>query len=219
MFRAAILEGLPELAKSRLEEVVGLSSKPHREFVYHVIHAVERCRLEEKKQSNQEREVQRKLFQMQLEDMKSKEKNRNKEKEKEKDPKKMAPIMADFMWEEPEPSRPERGRGPSGSQPTVVYNFAGVPPPAFPTPVYIQGAAQGAPPQIGDKGTKGGLGTNQGIEGKGIRTGDKDRGVINNISNSSTFRQGQVSRCHSSNRNSIREDFQDPGFQYSLKVL
>ncbi|KAJ8369490.1 hypothetical protein SKAU_G00095180 [Synaphobranchus kaupii] len=137
MFRAAILEGLPELAKSRLEEVVGLPSMPHREFVDHVIHAVERCRLEEKKQSNQEREVQRKLFQMQLEDMKSKEKNRNKEKEKEKekDPKKMAPIMADFLWEEPEPSRPERGRGPSGSQPTVVYNFAGVPPPVFLAPV------------------------------------------------------------------------------------
>ncbi|KAJ8365013.1 hypothetical protein SKAU_G00138440 [Synaphobranchus kaupii] len=88
----------------------------------------------------------------------------------------MAPIMADFMWEEPEPSRPERGRGPSGSQPTIVYNFAGVPPPAFPTPV-------------------------------------------NNISNSSIFRQSQVSRCHSSNHSSIREDFQDPGSQYSLKVL
>ncbi|KAJ8364791.1 hypothetical protein SKAU_G00136220 [Synaphobranchus kaupii] len=47
----------------------------------------------------------------------------------------MAPIMADFLWEEPEPSRPERGRGPSGSQPTVVYNFAGVPSPVFPMPV------------------------------------------------------------------------------------
>ncbi|KAJ8349424.1 hypothetical protein SKAU_G00245540 [Synaphobranchus kaupii] len=70
------------------------------------------------------------------------------------------------------------GRGPSGSQPTVVYNFSGVPPPAFPMPVYIQGAVQGAHHKIGDKGTKGGLGTNQGIKGKGIRTGDKDREVI-----------------------------------------
>ncbi|KAJ8359053.1 hypothetical protein SKAU_G00155780 [Synaphobranchus kaupii] len=174
MFRAAILEGLPELAKSRLEEVVGLSSKTHREFVDHVIHAVERGRLEEKKQSNQEREVQRKLFQMQLEDLKNKEKNKNKE--KEKDPKKMAPIMADFMWEEPEPSHPERGRGPSRSQPTVVYNFSGVPQPAFPTP-------------------------------------------ISNSRNSSIFRQGQVSSCHISNSRSIREDFQDPGSQHSLKVL
>ncbi|KAJ8369274.1 hypothetical protein SKAU_G00093020 [Synaphobranchus kaupii] len=108
MFRAAILEGLPELAESRLEEVVGLSSKTHREFVDHVIHAVERGRLEEKKQSDQEREVQRKLFQLQLEVLKNKEKSKNKEKDKDNDPKKMAPIMADFMWEEPEPSRPER---------------------------------------------------------------------------------------------------------------
>ncbi|KAJ8375605.1 hypothetical protein SKAU_G00061850 [Synaphobranchus kaupii] len=170
MFRAAILEGLAKLAKSRLEEVVGLSSKTHIEFVDHVIHAVERGHLEEKKQSNQEREVQRKLFQLQLEVLKNKEKRKNKEKEKDNDPKKMAPIMADFMWEEPEPSRPERGRGPSGSQPTVVYNFSGVPPPAVPMPV----------------------------------------------SNSSTIRQGQVSSCHSCR---IREGFQGPGFQHSLKVL
>ncbi|KAJ8334141.1 hypothetical protein SKAU_G00397800 [Synaphobranchus kaupii] len=48
MFRAAILEGLPDLAKCRLEEVVGLSSMTHREFVDHVIHAVERGRRKEK---------------------------------------------------------------------------------------------------------------------------------------------------------------------------
>ncbi|KAJ8360966.1 hypothetical protein SKAU_G00174910 [Synaphobranchus kaupii] len=74
MFRAAILEGLPDLAKRRLEEVVGLASMAHREFVDHVIHAVERGRMEEKKQSNQEREVQRNLFQLQLEVLKNKEK-------------------------------------------------------------------------------------------------------------------------------------------------
>ncbi|KAJ8353260.1 hypothetical protein SKAU_G00208270 [Synaphobranchus kaupii] len=128
MFRAAILEGLPDLAKRRLEEVVGLSSMTHREFVDHVIHAVERGRMEEKKQSNQEREVQ-------LEVLKNKEKSKTKE--KDNDPKKIAPIMADFTWAEPEPPLPERGRGPSGSQPTVVYNFSGIPPSAVPMPVIV----------------------------------------------------------------------------------
>ncbi|KAJ8414360.1 hypothetical protein AAFF_G00052300 [Aldrovandia affinis] len=53
LFRTAILEGLPPPAKSRLEEMVGLTSKTHREFVDHVIHAVERHRKEEKKQDDQ----------------------------------------------------------------------------------------------------------------------------------------------------------------------
>ncbi|KAJ8369282.1 hypothetical protein SKAU_G00093100 [Synaphobranchus kaupii] len=112
MFRAAILEGLPELAKSRLEEVVGLSSKTHREFVDHVIHAVERGRLEEKKQSNQEREVQRKLSQLQLEQSRRR--------------------------------------------------------------CTFKGQCRGPHHKIGDKGTKGGLGTRQGIKGKGINSGDRE---------------------------------------------
>ncbi|KAJ8353398.1 hypothetical protein SKAU_G00209650 [Synaphobranchus kaupii] len=53
LFRTAILEGLPAPAKSRMEEVVGLSSKAHREFVDHIVHAVERHRKKEKKQDNQ----------------------------------------------------------------------------------------------------------------------------------------------------------------------
>ncbi|KAJ8372794.1 hypothetical protein AAFF_G00276890 [Aldrovandia affinis] len=48
LFRTAILEGLPPPAKSRLEEMVGLTSKTHREFVDHVIHAME-LQLEELK--------------------------------------------------------------------------------------------------------------------------------------------------------------------------
>ncbi|KAJ8353663.1 hypothetical protein SKAU_G00212300 [Synaphobranchus kaupii] len=212
MFRAAILEGLPDLAKRRLEEVVGLASMTHREFVDHVIHAVERGRMEEKKQSNQEREVQRNLFQLQLEVLKNKEKSKTKE--KDNDPKKMAPIMADFTWAEPGPPLHERGRGPSGSQPTVVYNFSGIPPSAVPMPVYVQGAMQGAPPQNWGQGNKGGMGYPPGNKGQGNQNRGQAQG--GNIQNQHTIRQGQGSSCHSSR---LKEGSQGPGFRHSLKAL
>ncbi|KAJ8369596.1 hypothetical protein SKAU_G00096240 [Synaphobranchus kaupii] len=46
----------------------------------------------------------------------------------------------------------------------------------------FKGQCRGPRHKIGDKGTKGGLGTRRGIKGKGIRTGDKDREVICRIS-------------------------------------
>ncbi|KAJ8385105.1 hypothetical protein AAFF_G00192460 [Aldrovandia affinis] len=76
LFCTAILEGLPPPAKSRLVEMVGLTSKSHREFVEHVVHAMEMYHKEEKKQNDQVREVQRKLLQLQLEELKTKEKNK-----------------------------------------------------------------------------------------------------------------------------------------------
>ena len=44
LFSKAILEGLPAEAKRRLEEVVGLNTMTHKEFVDHVVHTVEKQR-------------------------------------------------------------------------------------------------------------------------------------------------------------------------------
>ncbi|KAJ8332915.1 hypothetical protein SKAU_G00418110 [Synaphobranchus kaupii] len=66
LFRTSIVEAMPPPVRSRLEDVVGLNSKTHREFCDHVIHAVEKYRKEEQKLKDQEKETQRKLTQLQL---------------------------------------------------------------------------------------------------------------------------------------------------------
>lgn len=76
LFRTSIVEAMPSAAKSRLEEVVGLESKSHREFCDHVTHAVERQRKEEKKLKDQEREIQRKVTQLQLNELTNKNKKK-----------------------------------------------------------------------------------------------------------------------------------------------
>ncbi|GCC28039.1 hypothetical protein chiPu_0006465 [Chiloscyllium punctatum] len=79
MFRNSIIEAMPSQVRSRLEEVVGLtSSMSHQEFRDHVAHAVERFRKTKEKLSEQQEEVQRKLAQMQLEELKKKEKEKGK---------------------------------------------------------------------------------------------------------------------------------------------
>ncbi len=58
----------------KLEDVVGLNSKTHKEFRDHVVHAVEQYRRQESKVKNQEKELQRKLTQLQLEELLNKKK-------------------------------------------------------------------------------------------------------------------------------------------------
>ena len=77
LFRTAIIEALPGPIKSKLGDVVGLtSSKTHKEFSDHLVHAVERYRQNEQKIQEQSKEVQRKLTQLQLEELTKKEKKR-----------------------------------------------------------------------------------------------------------------------------------------------
>ncbi|KAE8289574.1 hypothetical protein D5F01_LYC11278 [Larimichthys crocea] len=76
IFRNSIIDAMPSPVKSRLEDVVGLVSKTHREFCDHVIHAVDRHRTEEQKLREQERAVQRKVSQLQLTDLTNKSKKK-----------------------------------------------------------------------------------------------------------------------------------------------
>ncbi len=69
LFRNAVIDAMPQAVKSRLEDVVGLNSKTHKEFCNHVSHAVEQYRKNEQKLKNQEKELQRKLTQLQLEEL------------------------------------------------------------------------------------------------------------------------------------------------------
>ncbi|KAJ8349469.1 hypothetical protein SKAU_G00245990 [Synaphobranchus kaupii] len=74
LFRTSIVEAMPPPVRSRLEDVVGLNSKTHREFCDHVIHAVEKYRKDEQKLKDQEKETQRKLAQLQLGELTKKKK-------------------------------------------------------------------------------------------------------------------------------------------------
>lgn len=74
LFRTAILEAMPQPVKTKLEDVVGLHSKPFKEFCDYVSHAVEHYRKQELRLKQQERELQRRLTQLQLDELSSKEK-------------------------------------------------------------------------------------------------------------------------------------------------
>ncbi len=74
LFRNAVINAMPQAVKSRLEDVVGLNSKTHKEFCDHVSHAVEQHRNNEQKLKSQEKEIQRKLTQLQLEELTKKNK-------------------------------------------------------------------------------------------------------------------------------------------------
>ncbi len=74
LFRTAIVEAMPSAVKVKLEDVVGLNSKTHKEFRDHVVHAVEQYRRQESKVKIQEKELQRKLTQLQLEELLNKKK-------------------------------------------------------------------------------------------------------------------------------------------------
>ncbi|KAL0148946.1 hypothetical protein M9458_055750 [Cirrhinus mrigala] len=74
LFRTAIVEAMPATVKAKLEDVVGLNSKTHKEFRDHVVHAVEQYRKQELKIKNQEKELRRKLTQLQPEELINKKK-------------------------------------------------------------------------------------------------------------------------------------------------
>ncbi|KAL0148070.1 hypothetical protein M9458_056610, partial [Cirrhinus mrigala] len=76
LFRQAVIDAMPPAVKCRLEDVVGLTSKTHKEFCDHVSHAVEQFRKNEQKLKNQEKELQRKLTQLQLEELTKKNKKK-----------------------------------------------------------------------------------------------------------------------------------------------
>ncbi|XP_035236463.1 uncharacterized protein LOC118207216 isoform X2 [Anguilla anguilla] len=78
LFRKAIREGMSPEVGRRLDEVVGLNTMTHREFVDHVVHAVDRQRKEGKKLEDQTKDIQRKLLQLQLEELRAKEKEAEK---------------------------------------------------------------------------------------------------------------------------------------------
>ncbi|XP_072899088.1 uncharacterized protein [Hemitrygon akajei] len=78
LFRQSILDAMPPQVKSKLEEVVGLSSLTPQAFSDHIVHAVEKYRRDKRKLAEQQEEVQRKLLQMQLEELKKKDKDKSK---------------------------------------------------------------------------------------------------------------------------------------------
>lgn len=72
LFRNSVVEALPVQVRSRLEEVVGLTSMPHDQFRDNVVHAIEKHRREEQRLVEQEKSVQRKLAQLQLGELQGK---------------------------------------------------------------------------------------------------------------------------------------------------
>ncbi|GCC18965.1 hypothetical protein chiPu_0021746 [Chiloscyllium punctatum] len=79
VFRNSIIEVTPSQVRSRLKEVVGLTlSASHQEFKDCIAHVVEMVRNDKKKLPEQLEEVQRKLAQMQLEEIKNIEKGKSK---------------------------------------------------------------------------------------------------------------------------------------------
>ena len=72
LFRNTIVEALPTSVRSRLDDVVGLSSMPHQQFRDHVVHAVDRYRQDEQRMMEQDKTVQRKLAQLQLGELQGK---------------------------------------------------------------------------------------------------------------------------------------------------
>ncbi len=69
LFRNAVINAMPQAVKNRLEDVVGLNSKTHNELCDHVSRAVEQHRNKTHKLKSQEKEIQRKLTQLQLEEL------------------------------------------------------------------------------------------------------------------------------------------------------
>ncbi len=69
LFRNAVINAMPQAVKSRLKDVVGLNSKTHKELCDHVSLAVEQHRNNEQKLKSQEKEIQRKLTQLQLKEL------------------------------------------------------------------------------------------------------------------------------------------------------
>ncbi|XP_073727104.1 uncharacterized protein [Misgurnus anguillicaudatus] len=80
LFRKAIVEAVPPPVKTKLEDVVELNSKSHKEFCDHVSHAVKQHQKNELKatttEREREREMQRGLAKLQRDDFVSKTKKK-----------------------------------------------------------------------------------------------------------------------------------------------
>ncbi|XP_059911551.1 uncharacterized protein LOC132460709 [Gadus macrocephalus] len=80
MFRNSVIETLPSQIKAKLEDVVGLfTSGSHRDFNDHLVHAVDEYRQNKQIIQEQSKEVQRKLYQLQLEDLTRKERDKKRQ--------------------------------------------------------------------------------------------------------------------------------------------
>nr|XP_055049597.1 uncharacterized protein LOC129435167 [Misgurnus anguillicaudatus] len=88
LFRKAIVEAVPPPVKTKLEDVVELNSKSHKEFCDHVSHAVKQHQKNELKATTAERdrEMQRGLAKLQRDDFVSKTKKKAQAVLKEKQP-------------------------------------------------------------------------------------------------------------------------------------
>ncbi len=93
---------MPSTVKVKLEDVVGLNSKSHKEFRDHVVHAVEQYRRKQLKVKNQEKELQRKLNQMQPEELLNK-KKKVQAVQKEDQSAVMAPVNTSVLVNPPAP--------------------------------------------------------------------------------------------------------------------
>ncbi len=102
LFRTAIVEAMPSTVKVKLEDVVGLNSKSHKEFRDHVVHAVEQYRRQKLKVKDQEKELQRKLYQMQLDELLNK-KKKVQAVQKEDQSAVMAPVNTSVLVNPPAP--------------------------------------------------------------------------------------------------------------------
>ena len=80
MFRNSVIETLPSQIKAKLEDVVGLfTSGSHKDFNDHLVHAVDEYRQNKQRIQEQSKEVQRKLYQLQLEDLTRKERDKKRQ--------------------------------------------------------------------------------------------------------------------------------------------
>ena len=70
VFRNSVIETLPSQIKAKLKDVVGLfTSGSHRDFNDHLVHAVDEYRQNKQRIQEQSKEIQRKLYQLQLEEL------------------------------------------------------------------------------------------------------------------------------------------------------
>ncbi len=69
LFRTTVVDAMPPRVKVKLQDVVGLNSKTHKEFCDHVAYAVKQYRKNDQKLKSQNRRLQRKLTQLQLEQL------------------------------------------------------------------------------------------------------------------------------------------------------
>ncbi|XP_027855309.1 uncharacterized protein LOC114133520 [Xiphophorus couchianus] len=76
VFPKSIVDVMPQPVRTKLEDVVALMSMPHKEFRDHVVRAIEKYRRDEQKLTDQDKNIQRKLAQLQLGELQSSSKTR-----------------------------------------------------------------------------------------------------------------------------------------------